>query len=58
MIAALLLLAYKELNGLKGYKIVKQKFVHDLEKSLMKGIVFMCGGDPDKVDNLLKSAPE
>ena len=58
MIAAILLLAYKELNGLKGYKIMKQKFVYDLEKSLMKDIVFMCGGDPDKVDILLKSPPE
>jgi hypothetical protein len=58
MIAAILLLTYKELNGLKGYKIMKQKFVHDLEMSLMKDIVFLCGGDPDKVDILLKSPPE
>lgn len=58
MIAATLLLTYKELNGLKGYKIMKQKFVNDLEKSLMKDFVFMCGGDPNKVDTFLKSPPE
>jgi len=57
MIAAILLLAYKEINGLKGYKITKQQFVSDLEKSLMKDIVVMCGGDPHKLDLLLKSAP-
>lgn len=58
MIAAILLLAYKELNGLKGYKIMKQKFVHDLEKSLMKDFVIMCGGDPQLVDRHLKIPPE
>lgn len=58
MIAAILLLAYKELNGLKGYKIMKQKFVHDLEKSLMKDFVIMCGGDPQLVDTHLKIPPE
>lgn len=58
MIAAILLLAYKEINGLKGYKIMKQRFVNDLEKSLMKDIVIICGGDPYKLDALLKSAPE
>jgi hypothetical protein len=58
MIAAILLLAYKELNRLKGYKIMKQKFVHDLEKSLMKDFVIMCGGDPQLVDRHLKIPPE
>jgi hypothetical protein len=58
MIAAILLLAYKEINGLKGYKIMKQQFVNDLEKSLMKDIVYLCGGDPFKLDLLLKAPPE
>jgi len=58
MIAAILLLAYKEINGLKGYKIMKQRFVNDLEKALMKDIVILCGGDPYKLETLLKSAPE
>jgi hypothetical protein len=58
MIAAILLLAYKDLNGLKGYKIMKQKFINDLEKSLMKDFVILCGGDPNKVDSYLKGPPE
>lgn len=57
MIAAVLLIAYKELNGLKGYKIVKQKFVNDLEKSLVKDFVVLCGGDPGLVDRMLKISP-
>lgn len=58
MIAAVLLLTYKELNGLKGYKIMKQKFVSDLEKSLVKDFVIRCGGNPDLVEKLLKIPPE
>jgi IS4 transposase len=58
MIAAILLLTYKELNGLKGYKIMKQRFVNDLERLLMKDFVILCGGDPNKVDSLLKIPPE
>jgi hypothetical protein len=58
MIAAILLLAYKELNGLKGYKIMKQRFVNDLEISVMKDFVVLCGGDANKVDTYLKSPPE
>jgi hypothetical protein len=58
MIAAILLLAYKEINGLKGYKIMKQRFINDLEISLMKDFVVLCGGDPNKVDAYLKIPPE
>lgn len=58
IIAAILLLTYKELNGLKGYKIMKQRFINDLETSLMKDFVILCGGDPDKVDACLKIPPE
>lgn len=58
MIAATLLLTYKEINGLKGYKIMKQHFLNELEKLLMKDIVALCGGDPNKVDLLLKIPPK
>ncbi len=58
MIAAILLLAYKELNGLKGYKIMKQQFVNEMEKSLLKDFVVLCGGDPNMVETLLKIPPE
>jgi hypothetical protein len=53
LIAAILLLVYKKKNGLIGYKIMKQRFVQDLEKSLVKSIVEMCGGNPDLIDKLL-----
>lgn len=58
MTAAILLLAYKQLNGLKGYKLMKQKFLNELEKTLMKDLVLMCGGDPAKVDTLFKPPPQ
>ncbi|HEY2583109.1 MAG TPA: transposase, partial [Mucilaginibacter sp.] len=58
MITAILLIVYKETNGLKGFKIMKQKFINDLEKSLMKDFVILCGGDPNMVDNILKIPPE
>jgi hypothetical protein len=58
MIAAILLLTYKGINGLKGYKIMKQRFINELEKSLMKDFVIMCGGNPDLVESLLKIPPE
>jgi len=58
MIAAILLLTYKKINGLTGYKIMRQRFINDLEKLLMKDFVILCGGNPDMVENLLKIPPE
>ena len=57
LIASILLLVYKEMNHLKGYKIMKQRFVDNLEKCLLKDFVQMCGGDPDLVEINLKSPP-
>lgn len=56
--AALLLLTYKKLNGLKGYKITRQKFVHELELSMMRDFVFLCGGDPCKAENMFHPPPK
>lgn len=53
LIAATLLLVYKKKNKLTGYKIMKQQFVQELEKSLVKNFVEMCGGNPKLVDKLL-----
>jgi hypothetical protein len=58
MIAAILLLAYKNINGITGYKIMKQKFVNELEKILLTDFVILCGGDPKLVDKNLKISPE
>jgi hypothetical protein len=50
MIAAMLVLIYRHVNQLSGYKIVKLQFVNELEFSLIKDIVTLCGGDPDRLD--------
>lgn len=45
LIAAILLLVYKKKNNLTGYKIMKVKFLIQLENAIMRDIVLMCGGD-------------
>jgi hypothetical protein len=54
LITAMLLSAYKELNGLEGYKLVKRQFVNDLEYELMREVVIICGGDPEKIPGINK----
>jgi hypothetical protein len=53
MIAATLLLVYKKKNKLTGYKIMKLKFVQQIEKLLMLDFVIMCGGDHYKAAKIL-----
>lgn len=50
LIAAILLTAYKELNNLKGYKILKLRFALELEEELIKEVIILCGGDPTKMN--------
>ncbi len=52
MIAAILLTAYKKNNGLVGYKIPRQKLAQELERELTKHMIFLCGGDPNKLDDI------
>ena len=47
MIAAILLTAYKKINHLTGFKIVKQKFEQELETAIIKNLIVICGGNPD-----------
>ena len=47
MIAAVLLIAYKKLNHLTGFKIAKQKFEQELETAVLKNMITMCGGNPE-----------
>ena len=56
MITAVLLLAYKKINKLKGYKIAKLTFETELETDIIKTIVVLCGGDPNKAPHLFSSA--
>lgn len=56
MILAILILAYKKLNRLKGFKIAKLKFELELENDIIKQIVVLCGGDPSRAPHLFSSA--
>lgn len=56
MILAILIIAYKKLNGLKGYKIPKLKFELELDQEIIKEIVLLCGGDPSKAPHVFSSA--
>ena len=55
MIAAILLLQYKKEKQLTGYKMVKRKFVEELEKNIIYNIVIMCGGSGKKAMDFLYS---
>jgi hypothetical protein len=53
MIASILLTAYKKLNHLNGYKIPKLKFCNELENEIIKELIKACGGNPDKLNEIL-----
>ncbi len=57
LIAAILLLVYKKKKGLSGFKIMKQKFIQELEYELVKEIVIICGGDVEKMKHLKPKSP-
>lgn len=57
LILAILLIAYKELNRISGYKIAKIRFANELEIEIMKEIVILCGGDPFKLNEKFKLKP-
>ncbi len=52
LITAMLLLIYKEVNSIKGYKIAKRKFVSELDNEILKIIIIACNGNPDKLDKI------
>lgn len=52
LITAMLLLVYKELNNVKGYKIAKLKFVSELDNEILKIIITACNGDPNKLNKI------
>jgi len=55
LITSILLIVYKKLNDLKGYKIPKLKFAQELEVLIIKDIVKKCGGDPNKINEILNT---
>lgn len=50
MILAVMLLIYKLVNQMSGYKHVKIRFKNELEMEIIKDIVLFCGGDPKRLD--------
>jgi hypothetical protein len=56
MIVSVLILAYKKLNKIKSFKIAKLKFEIELENEIIKTIVLLCGGDPNKAAHYFSSA--
>ncbi len=57
LIAAILLLVYKKKNKLSGFKIMKLRFVLELERLIMKDIVLMCNGSPDLFEKYFGKSP-
>ncbi len=55
MILAVLILAYKKINKIKGFKIAKLKFEIEVENEVIKTIVLLCGGNPEKAAHLFNS---
>jgi hypothetical protein len=48
MIVAILILIYKKINEIKSYKIAKYEFTEELNMEIIKEIVVICDGDPNK----------
>jgi hypothetical protein len=47
LITAMLLMVYKQVNEISGYKIAKIKFINELDNELLKQIIIECNGDPN-----------
>lgn len=56
LILAILLIVYKKLNNISGYKIAKLRFEIELDEKIMKQVAILCGGDPSKVKNLFNDS--
>lgn len=50
LIAAMLILVYRKMNDLKGFKFVKMQFVEELETALLREIIKLSGGNPQILD--------
>ncbi len=55
MILAILIIAYRKLNRIKGFKIAKLRFEIELENEIIKTIVLLCNGDPNIAPHLFNS---
>ncbi|MDR3327294.1 MAG: transposase [Prevotellaceae bacterium] len=55
MILAILIIVYKKKNKMAGFKIAKLKFEIELDNEIIKTIVILCGGNPDRAPHLFAS---
>ena len=56
LILSVLIIVYKKLNKIKGYKIAKLRFEIELDNLLIKEIVILCGGNPEKAAHFWNSS--
>lgn len=56
LILSMLIIVYKKKNNVSSYKIAKLKFEIELENFIMKSVVILCGGDPNKALHLFNSS--
>lgn len=52
LILSILIIAFAKSNKMAGYKIPKLKFSNELESYIVKQIVILCGGNPEKAIHL------
>lgn len=55
LITAMLLLVYKQVNEVSGYKIAKIRFINELDQELLKEIIIACNGDPNLLNRKLET---
>lgn len=56
LITAILILVYRKLNNIESYKIAKHRFEIELDNLIMREVVILCGGNPDKAPHLWNSS--
>lgn len=52
LILAILIIAYKKTNKITGYMIAKLQFANELESSIIRDIVILCGGNPNNMKHI------
>jgi len=56
MILSMLILVYKKVNNLPGFKIVKINVANELQNYLIREIVILSGGNPDLVSHFISDS--
>jgi len=56
MILAILIIVFKKKNKIASYKIAKLRFEIQLDNLLMREVILLCGGNPDKITSQWNSS--